>query len=73
VTDRTSPIKRTKATSKKPRKRSKKTHDSSDDDESDSESGSELEEEEGDVEMVEEGESADVVGRGGRRGAKVSW
>jgi len=31
-----------------------------------------LEEEEGDVEMEEEGESAGVVGRGGRRGAKVS-
>ena len=25
------------------------------------------------MEMEEEGESAGVVGRGGRRGAKVSW
>jgi len=74
VTDRTSPIKRSKATSKKPKKKSKKTHDSSDDDdEEDSDSGSELEAEEGDIEMEEEGESAGVVGRGGRRGAKVSY
>ena len=79
ATDRTSPVKRSKPTSKKPRKKSKKTVEDDDDDEEESESDSDededVEEEEGqeeeDVEMEEEG--AEVVeGRGGRRGAKVS-
>jgi hypothetical protein len=81
VTDRTSPAKRAKATSKKPRKRAKRAQE--DDDDDDEESSDEDEADEDEDEEEEEGEAAveeedvDMVedaieGRGGRRGAKVS-
>lgn len=74
-----SPVKkRTKPSTSKPRKKSKKQVEESDDDESedDEEVEEDFGEEEEEVEAVEDDdvEMGDeiVVGRGGRRGAKVS-
>lgn len=82
VTERTSPVKRSKpsTSTKKPRKKARRSRDDDNDEDESDESSDEEEddEDEAEEEMQREEEDVDMVGnviegRGGRRGAKVRY